>query len=281
MIVLSYGGGTDSTALLVEAYRRGIRPDLIVWADTGSERPETYAYLPIIGKWLAERGWPAIETVRWIRQDGRFVPLHEACLAHNDLPSVAYGHAGCSSKWKRQPLDKYIDHHPAVAAALAAGQTVERWVGYNADEDARAANLPAPGALLLMEPDQQVHLFGFGPTVPAAAKMRATPYVWRAPLYEFGIDREDARRIIQCEGLPLPGKSACWCCPNSSPGEVKDLRRKHPPLFGTALLMEAGADLTVITGLGRSWKWADLDRQELLFDSIHRDEADIPCGCST
>ena len=34
MIALSYGGGTDSTALLLAAHARGIRPDLIVFADT-------------------------------------------------------------------------------------------------------------------------------------------------------------------------------------------------------------------------------------------------------
>jgi len=254
MIVLSYGGGTDSTALLVEAHRRGIRPDLIVWADTGSERPETYAYLPIIGAWLAERGWPAIETTRWIRMDGRFVPLHQACLDHHDLPSAAYGHAGCSSKWKRQPLDKYISHHPAVIASLAAGRIVERWIGYNADEDRRVARLAT------MEPDG---------------------YLWRAPLNEWGIGREEARQCIQCTGLPLPGKSACFMCPHCRPGEVLDLRRKYPPLYETALQIEAGAELTTVAGLGRTWKWADLDRQELLFESIHRDEADIPCGCST
>lgn len=281
MIVLSYGGGTDSTALLVEAHRRSIRPDLIVWADTGSERPETYAYLPIIGKWLADRGWPAIETVRWIRQDGRFVPLHEACLAHNDLPSAAYGHAGCSSKWKRQPLDKYIDKHPAVVAALAAGQVVERWIGYNADEDARVANLPTLNTMLAVEPDQQVYLFGGSAAVQPPLALRATPYQWKAKLYEWGVDREEARQIIQCAGLPLPGKSACFVCPHSSVGEVKDLRRKHPTLFATALQIEAGAELTAVAGLGRTWKWSDVDRQALLFDGVHRDEADIPCGCST
>lgn len=37
MIALSYGGGTDSTGLCLAAYERGIRPNLIVVADTGSE----------------------------------------------------------------------------------------------------------------------------------------------------------------------------------------------------------------------------------------------------
>lgn len=38
----AFGGGVNSTAMLVEMHKRGIRPDLILFADTGGERPETY-----------------------------------------------------------------------------------------------------------------------------------------------------------------------------------------------------------------------------------------------
>ncbi|WP_291333094.1 hypothetical protein [Desulfovibrio sp.] len=47
-LVVSYGMGVDSTALLVEMHNRGIRPDLILFADVGSEKHSTYAYLDII-----------------------------------------------------------------------------------------------------------------------------------------------------------------------------------------------------------------------------------------
>lgn len=36
-LVVSYGAGVDSTALLVEFVRRQIRPDYILFADTGGE----------------------------------------------------------------------------------------------------------------------------------------------------------------------------------------------------------------------------------------------------
>ena len=41
-LVVAYGLGVDSTAMLVEFAHRGIRPDLILFADTGGEKPETY-----------------------------------------------------------------------------------------------------------------------------------------------------------------------------------------------------------------------------------------------
>lgn len=53
-LVVSYGMGVDSTALLVGLAARGIRPDAILFADTGAERPETYAYLAPFNRWLEE-----------------------------------------------------------------------------------------------------------------------------------------------------------------------------------------------------------------------------------
>ena len=47
-VVLAYGVGVDSTALLVELEARGQRPDLVLTADTGVEKPATYAYLDVI-----------------------------------------------------------------------------------------------------------------------------------------------------------------------------------------------------------------------------------------
>ena len=39
-LVVAYGLGVDSTAMLIEFVRRGIRPDLILFADTGGEQPQ-------------------------------------------------------------------------------------------------------------------------------------------------------------------------------------------------------------------------------------------------
>ena len=47
-LVVAYGLGVNSTAMLVEFARRKIRPDLILFADTGGEKPETYRYMPVI-----------------------------------------------------------------------------------------------------------------------------------------------------------------------------------------------------------------------------------------
>ena len=39
--VVSFGGGVNSTALLIGLEERDERPDYILFADTGGEKPET------------------------------------------------------------------------------------------------------------------------------------------------------------------------------------------------------------------------------------------------
>ena len=56
--MVSYGGGVNSTALLVGLHQHRIPVDLILFADTGAEHPHTYAYLDIMDRWLKDHGMP-------------------------------------------------------------------------------------------------------------------------------------------------------------------------------------------------------------------------------
>ena len=108
MRVLNYGLGTNSTALAIEATNRGIVFDVIISADTGDERSHSYRYAnDIFDPWLTAHGQPTITWTRWTRRDGSFVPISALALSRRDLPSKAYGLAGCTSKWKQQPVDKF------------------------------------------------------------------------------------------------------------------------------------------------------------------------------
>ncbi|MEI5617442.1 hypothetical protein WB403_51005, partial [Streptomyces brasiliscabiei] len=63
-VVLAYGIGVDSTALLVELESRGTPPDLVITGDPGIEKPETYVYQEMMAAWMAARGI-RYETVRY------------------------------------------------------------------------------------------------------------------------------------------------------------------------------------------------------------------------
>lgn len=266
MIIINYGGGTNSTALLVEAYRRGIRPDLVLFADTGSERPETYAYLDTMRAWLRSVDFPDLTILRWVRvrppHEGQFIPLHEWCESGETLPSKAFGLSGCTTKWKQQPIDRFLSLSPALQEEWAARRQVERWIGYDSDEPERAARMAEKNP----EPEK---------------------YAWRAPLVEWDMGREECVQSIREAGLPQPGKSSCWMCPSMTSPEIVALGREHPELLSRALRMESaavkagnigGQGKGARKGLGGRMNWADM-LSGVAGAGESRPSEDVACGC--
>lgn len=100
--VVSYGAGTNSTAMLVGLRERGERPDLILFADTGGERPETYRHKDTVSEWCESIGFPRIVTV------AEAVTLEADCLARNALPGLAYGFKSCSEHFKTRPQKRWL-----------------------------------------------------------------------------------------------------------------------------------------------------------------------------
>ena len=111
-VICSYGGGTNSTALLIECVKRGIRVDMILFADTGAEKPHTYDYVEYFSKWLVSEGYPAIQIVKAPNKS-----LEQDCFDRKALPSVAYGFKTCSQRFKVQPQDKLVNNSVIVGGA--------------------------------------------------------------------------------------------------------------------------------------------------------------------
>jgi hypothetical protein len=243
---VAYGLGVDSTAMLVEFALRGIRPDLILFADTGGEKPETYAYLPVMQEYLVGVGFPAVITVRYEPTRAAYRTLEEQCLHTGTLPSLAYGGKSCSLKYKRSPQDKYILAAYPPAQILGQNQRIVRVIGFDAGEErrtyahaAKAVDLE-PGERLSREQWLDQHYFTY----------------WY-PLLEWGYDRQRCKRVIAHAGLPIPIKSACFFCPASKKHEILWLEEHHPELLERALCSERNArpGLTSVKGLGRSFAW--------------------------
>ena len=92
MNVVGYGGGTDSTAMLVGLWRHHVPVDLILYADPGAEQPHTYAYLDTMSRWLENHGMPAITRVWYTEKNGQRLTLEQECLRSGTLPSIAFGY---------------------------------------------------------------------------------------------------------------------------------------------------------------------------------------------
>ena len=125
MQVVAYGAGTNSTAMLVGLHERGEKVDLILFADTGGERPETYRHVQVVSEWCKSVGFPEIIVVR-----SETKSLEQDCLDRRHLPSLAYGFKTCSLRFKKEPQDKYIRHNVKCEYT--------RLIGIDAGESQRA-----------------------------------------------------------------------------------------------------------------------------------------------
>lgn len=243
-LVVAYGMGVDSTAMLVGMQQRGERPDLILFADTGDEKPQTYAYLPVINAWLRKVGFPQVTVVKNARPKAGDKSLSESLLRLGTLPALAYGAHQCSLVWKLDPQQKYIKQWAPAVEAWARGLEVVNCIGYDAGPRDSCRQYKAEG------------------------KAKAG-YRNRFPLIEWGWDRAECVRQILAAGLPVPVKSACFHCPASKKEEIFWLKREVPELHARALAIEAGAQIKIqarrdagekvsTIGLGRNFAWADV-----------------------
>ena len=249
MNVVSFGGGVNSTAMLIGLHERGEKVDLILFADTGGEKPHTYAHVLEMSEWLVEHGMPPILTVRR-DPHGVIRTLEQDCLDGHMLPSIAYGYKACSMKYKRDPQDKFCNNDDRCRAVWKSGKKVTKLIGYDMDEPHRAR-------------------------IPEDEK-----YLYRYPLIEWGWGRDECIEAIDRAGLKQPGKSACFFCPSSKKQEILELRRVYPELAARAVAMERNANLETVKGLGRNFAWADLyEAEDRQVDMFGHSGIEIDCGC--
>ena len=237
-IVVAYGAGVDSTAMLVGLHRLGVRPAMLLFADTGSEKRETTEYIPVIEEWLSRNGMPPLTIVKRSSPIAGDLSLHGECLRKKVLPSLAYGGSSCSLKWKVEPqwrrVQKAFGWNPRTQS-WRHGPFITKLIGYDAGAaDARR--------------------------IRNAAGKWPPGHRYRYPLVEWGWTRERCEEEIVSAGLPAPIKSACFMCPASKKAEVDWLARMHPDLTELSIEMERRAHargLTTTRGLGRRWSWSE------------------------
>ena len=222
-VIVCFGGGVDSTAMLIALHRAGIVPDAITFADIGGEKPETYQHVRRMDAYLEGFGFPLVD---WCKNETTdrviYSDLEGNCVENQTLPSLAFGMKSCSIKWKQGPQDYFIkgcsrgpnkcEPHPLWIDAKARGVKPVKLIGY----DAGPADLRRSKKLKAEDDDFQ----------------------YAYPLQALSWTRPDCIKTIIEAGIPVPIKSACFFCPASKPWEIFWLARTHPELFKRALKME-------------------------------------------
>lgn len=249
LLAVSYGGGTNSTAMLCGFKERGIKPDAIYFADTGAEMPHTMKHVEVMAGKVNEWWGIELKVVRHLYQ-GKFEGIAGECERNAGLPALAYGMRACSVKYKTAPADRYLK-----AWLKTKGQErLKKAVGFSAEESHRVKAAYEPW------------------------------YDNWYPLIEWQWYREECVDAICRHGLPQPGKSACFFCPAMKRSEVIKMKKEHPDLMNRALAIEDAAQKTVTTkrGLGgqgnlwRNWLAMDDAQAKLMLDI---EPHETPCGC--
>ncbi len=244
--VVSYGGGVNSTAMLIGMILKNERPGAVLFADTGGEKPETYDFIAAFREWMKSNDMqltviaysPSLTSPLGVdfACNSKHGSLEDECHTNGTLPSKAFGFGGCSQKWKRYPMDKWVAQWQPAIDAWGKGEKVQRVIGIHAGESRRGK-------------------------IPDCEK-----FTYRFALKEWGWSQEHCEAAIKAQGLPLPIKSACFFCPSMRKPEVLALAKEHPELFDRAVAMEQNAKecegLDVVKGLGRHWSWENLRKAD-------------------
>jgi len=255
--LVSYGGGVQSTALLVLAAQGRIDFPLFLLANVGddSEHPDTLRYLHEIAMPYAETHGIELVELHRIGQRGpnkgkRLTLYSELITPSRNIPipvrmgtNGAPGTRQCTGNYKIAVVARECRRRGATRddPAIVA-------LGISVDEIERAK----PGVDPLRPTQHRVY-----------------------PLLDLGLSRHDCARLIAAAGLPVPPKSACWFCPFHDKEAWRKLKRDTPDLFDRACHLEQtlnarrdelGKDHVYLTRHGRAL--AETVDDQLVLDGL-------------
>lgn len=217
MKVISYGGGVQSTALLVLATRGALgHVDAALFANVGddSERSTTLHYVREVAIPFGAAHGVAVHELRRVKRDGAVETVASRMLRPGGRSLVIPARGSrtgkpskrsCTSDFKVRVIGRWLKRMGA-----SSRQPATVMLGISWDEIERMSN------------------------------KAAEPYEQRVyPLIDRRLTREDCKRIIESAGLPVPPKSACYFCPFTRPSAWAAMRRDEPAVFHQAAHVEA------------------------------------------
>lgn len=303
-VVASFGGGRNSTAMLILCAKLGIKVDKIIFSDTGGELPETYAFIKKFDKWLVNNDMPSITIVR---RNVSKVSLDRKSLIgaklnlQAGLTWILKKATSCNLPWflwsvgisasQYSTLEEYClitQGMPSVAYGFKNCSVQWKIEPINAFVKAWK-----PAQEAWQTGKKVVKLVGIHAGEVSrvltksghidAQKLETEEYFFSYPLIEKGLTDIMCESIIQNAGLPLPPKSSCFFCPNRKLAEIQQLPEN---LKMRAVMIEQNAlngvhkrDNAKIKGLGRSFAWNDLDDEDGLALALADKQSAKSCSC--
>lgn len=243
---VSYGGGVQSTALLVLAAQRRIDFPLFLMANVGddSENPKTMDYVRDVATPYAAEHGIELHLLDRLRRDGTVETLWSRLM--DDRPCKACAETGlvdgvvcekCSGDGRVQsrslPIPVRMSNGAPGTRSCTADfkiRVIAKWLKANG---ASADNPATIGIGISLD------------EIMRANSRRVEPHERVVyPLIGLGeetglkLTRQDCTQLIRRAGLPVPPKSSCFFCPFHRPSAWTELRREQPDLFDKSVVLE-------------------------------------------
>jgi len=107
-IPVSFGGGVNSTALVILLAQRGWRGP-VLFADTGAESEDTYAYLNLFGNWLSRYDLKITVVGEQFRESHYRMNLLCAMETYCQIPLMRA--RWCTTAYKIDPIKRWCSWH--------------------------------------------------------------------------------------------------------------------------------------------------------------------------
>ena len=218
--VLSYGGGTQSTALLLMALKgeiNGVIPDYIIFSDTGWEPSSIYEWIDKVNMHIKEKynreiiftngGNIRTDLINAVKTGQRVASL--PFFTKDDDGSKGMVMRQCTGEYKIDPVKRKIRELLGYKPRQQVKEVVHMWKGISVDEMQRMK--------------------------PIADKWIEAEH----PLIEVSdMDRSNCIAYVEREGLGTPAKSSCIGCPFHDNQTWLDLKRNDPKSFEDACYID-------------------------------------------
>lgn len=218
--VISYGGGTQSTALLLLALEgkvNGVIPDYIIFSDTGWEPKNVYEWIDKVNKYIKAKydREIIIITDRNLRSD--VIEGAETGKRFASLPFFtkdAHGKIGmtrrqCTAEYKIRPVQKKIRTILGYKPKFRVKEMVHIWKGISTDEIQRVK--------------------------PSIVRWMTAEH----PLIDLlDMDRTACIKYVESTGLGTPPKSSCIGCPFHDNHAWMEMKLNDPVAWNDAVFID-------------------------------------------
>lgn len=198
--VLSYGGGTQSSAMLLMMADGSIpKADIVIHSDTGAEMPETVAFMKVAREYVENT-----LKIPFVVCNSHLGTIYEEYMRLGAIPMI--GARSCTDKFKIRPQRRLIR---SIVGSKSGVLLANSMLGITTDEAKRRVD--------------QADVKWLGLKYPLLDDRPTT--------------RSECIDMNMINGWDI-GKSGCYICPYMGSNSWNELKRDHPKLFELAVELE-------------------------------------------